>query len=73
MSSVDSWLAGSGDRTGNRDFDCWRVEQIGLPPMGFVTHRSTSQRSRTLSLWLNRLRDRPGSPAYRICGTADTD
>jgi hypothetical protein len=73
MSSVESWLAGSGDRTGKRDFGCWRVEQIGIPATGSVTLSTTPQRSHILSLWLDRLRDRPGSLAYRIGRAGETD
>jgi hypothetical protein len=65
MSGVKSRLSASGDRV-IREVGCWRIEQIRPASPGPAGRASVPQRSRSLSLWLNLLRDRPGSPAYRI-------
>ena len=49
----------------SRNVDCWRVECIG-PPSDDLRERSELRRNRALSLWLKRLRDRPGSSQYQI-------
>ncbi len=67
MSSVQNRLAAIGYRVERRDLECWRVERIG-PPSGDLTGYSAApMQSRALSRWLDRLRDRPERPAYRLC------
>lgn len=65
MSRVRPRLALSGHHIESRNVDCWRVECIG-PPADDLGEHSELRRNRTLSLWLKRLRDHPGSPQYRI-------
>lgn len=65
MSRVRPRLALAGHHIESRNVDCWRVECIG-PPSSDPDERSELRRNRTLSLWLKRLRDRPGSSQYRI-------
>ena len=72
MSRVRPRLALAGDHIKGRDIDCWRVECIG-PPFDDFGERSELRRNRTLSLWLKRLRDRPGSSQYRICRTSEVN
>jgi hypothetical protein len=71
MSSARNWAAISGYRTARQDLDYWHVEQIGPTFEETLTERAP-RRSRTLSLWLDRLRDRPGLPAYRVCVASET-
>jgi hypothetical protein len=70
MSRVIPRRAVAGYRIESRNVECWRVECIG-PPSDDLGERSELRRNRTLSLWLKRLRDRPGSSPYRICPTSE--
>jgi hypothetical protein len=72
MSILESWIAATGYRGERQDFDCWRVECIGPASEGVAGHRATPSRSRALSFWLERLRDRPDASAYRIRPAAQT-
>jgi hypothetical protein len=70
MSTLRPRRALAGHRIESRDVECWRVECIG-PPSADLGERPELRRNRTLSLWLKRLRDRPGSSQYRICRTSE--
>lgn len=72
MSKLSHRRASDGFRIESRNVDCWRVECIG-PPSDDLGERSELRRNRTLSLWLKRLRDRPGSSQYRIRRTSEVN
>jgi hypothetical protein len=69
MSGLEHRLAAIGYRVERRSADCWRVERVGPPSDSLADRRAVSARRRSLSLWLDRLRDRDRQQAirYRIC------
>jgi len=73
MGSLENRLAAIGYRVKRRAADCWRVEHVG-PSAGIPTGRSSAPvRSRALTFWLDRLRDRRQSTAYRICLASESE
>jgi hypothetical protein len=73
MSRVEYRLAAIGFRVDRPAVDCWQVERIGRsfgePPL----QCSSDLHDRALSLWLDRLRDRPMPAVYRICRVCGTE
>jgi hypothetical protein len=74
MSGVENRLAAIGYRVDKPAVDCWRVERIERP-VGEPALQcySSGLRDHALSLWLDRLRDRPKPAVYRVCRVRETE
>ena len=73
MSRVENRLAAIGYRVDRAAVDCWRVERVGRSFDEPASQCASGLCDRALSLWLDRLRDRPKPAAYRICRVCGTE
>lgn len=72
MSVFDNQLTANNYRAARPRREYWRVERIG-PPCDELTKLIAPVRSRTLSVWLDRLSDDSAATLYRVCPASETD